>query len=53
MRKREKLDEDDRALRQIFKGFLIAWIIGAVLGLCVLGVAIWAVIQLVNWVTAQ
>lgn len=53
MRKREEIDEDDKILKQIFGGLLAVWVMGAVVGLCVLGVAAWAVIQLVNWVTSQ
>lgn len=46
-------DNEDQFEKRLFKGFIAVWIGGAVVGLGVLGVAAWAVIQLVNWVTSQ
>lgn len=46
-------DNEGQFEKRLFKGFIAVWIAGAVIGLAVLGVAGWAVVQLVNWVTAQ
>lgn len=43
----------DRFEKKITGAFIAAWIVGAILSLGTLGVVIWGVISLVNWVISQ
>lgn len=43
----------DRFEKKITGAFIAAWIAGALLSLGTLGVVIWGVISLVNWITSQ
>lgn len=42
------MDED-----KFFGAFIVVWIIAALASLALCGVAIWAIVELVQWVTAK
>lgn len=46
-------DDFDRMERRVFGGILAVWIIAALASLALTGVAIWAIVELVQWVTTK
>jgi hypothetical protein len=45
--------EFDRDFRRMTAGIVMVWIAGIIFSLAFLGVIIWAIIQLVQWVTTK
>lgn len=46
-------DDFDRTVKRGFKTFLAFWLLMLVANLVILGVAIWAIVQLVQWVQTK
>jgi hypothetical protein len=44
---------DDKFFARFFGAFAAAWVAAALVSLAAFGVAIWAVIALVNWLVTQ
>lgn len=49
----ERRREFDKSFKRMSIGIGIAWAVGVILSLGVIGVIIWGIIQLVNWVTTK
>lgn len=50
----DKWEKDfDRTAKRTMRGIVAVWAAGIILSLVFLGVVIWGIIELVQWVTAQ
>lgn len=45
--------EQNEEFEKTFGFFKMAWIVSAILGLGVLGIMVWALIELITWITTK